>query len=133
MKTISRISLFFLLLMGLAFANVGVQALLSPQGIMDNVGIMLNNTSAISSIRAIYGGMHLVFGLFCFLGAFKMQREALGLVMLYTLGFTSGRLIGIGAEGAPNSFVMTWLVTEIVSCLIAGGLLWGLHTKKLHL
>lgn len=119
MKTIHRISLFFLLLMGLAFANVGVQALSNPQSVMDNVSIVLNNSSASSSIRAIYGGMHLVFGLFCFFGAFKMRREALGLVFLYCSGFIIGRLIGIGIDGSPNSFVMTWLATEIVSGVIA--------------
>jgi hypothetical protein len=125
MKTVNRISLFFLVLMGLAFANVGIQALVNPQSVMDNVSIVLNNTSAFSSIRAIYGGMHLVFGLFCFWGAFKMQKEALGLVILYTLGFVAGRLVGVGIDGAPNSFVITWLITESASCLIAIGLLKG--------
>ncbi len=37
---------------------------------MDNVGIALNNASAESSMRAVYGGMHLVFGLFLHLWNF---------------------------------------------------------------
>ncbi|TAD97891.1 MAG: DUF4345 domain-containing protein [Bacteroidetes bacterium] len=123
MKTINRVALFFLLLMGLAFANVGVQAIGNPQSVMDNVGVVLNNNSALSSIRAIYGGMHLFFGLFCVFGAFKMQKEALILLVLYTFGFVVGRLVGIAIDGLPNEFVTTWLITETVSCIMASVLL----------
>jgi len=119
MNTINKISLGFLALMGLAFAKVGIEALLDPQAVLANVGIELNNSSAHSSMRAVYGGMHLVFGLFCFYGAFKARAQALGLVALYTTGFVLGRLSGIAVDGAPNAFVTQWLVTETVSLGIA--------------
>ncbi|HEY3429582.1 MAG TPA: DUF4345 family protein, partial [Cyclobacteriaceae bacterium] len=52
-------------------------------------------------------------------GIFKQSEAALGLVMLYTLGFIVGRVSGIVVDGEPNEFVYTWLITEIVSFLIA--------------
>lgn len=126
MKTY-RISQFFLALMGLAFCKTGVEALVDPQAVMNNVGIVLDNASAESSMRAVYGGMHLVFGLFCVLGIVKYTQHALLLVALYTLGFTIGRLSAIFVGGTPNVFVMTWMITEIVCGVVAGFLLMRLQ------
>ena len=119
-----RISQVFLAFMGLAFCKTGVESLLDPQAVMDNVGIVLNNTSAESSMRAVYGGMHLVFGLFCIYGIFASMQSALTLVVLYTLGFTIGRVSGILVTGMPNSFVFTWLMTEVVCGVVASTLLF---------
>ena len=110
-----RFSQIFLGLMGLAFCKVGIEALIDPQAVLAQVGITLNNASALSSMRAVYGGMHLVFGLFCFLGIIKNPEGPLLLVLLYTIGFTIGRVSGIIIDGSPNAFVLTWLITEIVS------------------
>lgn len=123
MKTIQKVQTGFLLLMAAAFINTGLQALFSPQNVLAQVGIELNNSSALSSMRAVYGGMHLVFGLFCAFGGFKMRKEALGLVLLYTTGFTIGRLTGIAIDGAPNEFVTTWLLTEAFSLAVSATLL----------
>ena len=106
-------------LLGLAFAKTGIETLINPQAVLDQVGIVLTNTSALSSMRAVYGGMHLVFGLFCLYGIFRNQAAALTLVILYTAGFTLGRLSGILVDGPPNSFVITWLFTEIASGALA--------------
>ncbi|RYG48518.1 MAG: DUF4345 domain-containing protein [Chitinophagaceae bacterium] len=76
MKTIQKVQTGFLLLMAAAFINTGLQALFSPQDVLAQVGIELNNSSALNSMRAVYGGMHLVFGLFCAFGGFKMRKEA---------------------------------------------------------
>lgn len=130
MKAIKISATVFLALMGLAFAKVGIEALTNPQAVLANVGIELNNSSALSSMRAVYGGMHFVFGLFCFWGAYKMRREALGLVTLYTIGFVVGRLSGVVADGAPNAFVSQWLVTESISLAIAAFLLFKLRKQE---
>jgi hypothetical protein len=68
---LERITQVFLALMGLAFCKAGLEAMLAPQSVLSNVGIELTNASALSSMRAVYGGMHFVFGLFCFWGIFK--------------------------------------------------------------
>jgi len=118
----------FLGLMAVAFCKVGVEALIDPQAVVSAVGIVLDNNSALSSIRAVYGGMHLVFGLFCAWGIFRELKLPLTLIVLYTGGFLIGRISGMIIDGAPNAFVNTWLVTETVSLAIASLLLWVLKT-----
>jgi len=118
-------------LLGLAFAKTGIETLIDPQAVLDQVGITLDNASALSSMRAVYGGMHLVFGLFCLSGIFRNQAAALTLVILYTAGFTLGRLSGILADGPPNSFVITWLFTEIASgALATWALIMVIHESR---
>jgi hypothetical protein len=124
-----RVTQVFLGLMGLAFCKVGLEALASPQAVLSNVGITLDNISALSSMRAVYGGMHLVFGIFCLRGIFKNIQSPLQLVALYTAGFVVGRLSGIILDGAPNSFVMTWLFTEAFSLVVSVSLLYLLQKK----
>lgn len=114
----------FLALMALAFCKVGIEALVNPQAVLDAVGISLTNPSAFSSMRAVYGGMHLIFGLFCLYGIFRDSRTALTLIVLYTTGFAIGRISGLLVEGMPNEFVNTWLITEVFSGLLAGGFLY---------
>jgi hypothetical protein len=124
-----RLSQIFLGLMGLAFCKVGLEALIDPHAVLANVGITLDNESALSSMRAVYGGMHLVFGLFCFWGILKNQQLPLVLVLLYTIGFVLGRVSGILVDGAPNQFVITWLMTEIISGAFAATLLFFLKSE----
>lgn len=128
MKTL-RISQIFLGLMALAFCKTGIETLIDPQAVMNNVGIVLDNSSAESSMRAVYGGMHLVFGLFCVYGIFVNASAALTLIVLYTAGFTIGRVSGILVSGAPNTFVVTWLITEVVCGVIAGFLVFRRYAR----
>ncbi len=112
----------FLVLIGLAFLNVAIQALLNPQAVMGNVGISLDNPSALNSIRAYYGGVNLFFGLFLAYSAFRGQATGLILSILYSGGFVVGRLLSLSLDGQPNGFVTQWLFVEsfvlIVSLLL---------------
>ena len=126
---IKRIAQVFLGLMALAFCKTGIEALVNPQAVLANVGIDLNNPAALSSMRAVYGGMHLVFGLFCAWGLLKNQSAALLLVTLYTAGFVTGRLASWMADGAPNEFVITWLGTEVFSLVVCVCLLFLIRKK----
>ena len=126
----NRITQVFLGLMGLAFCKTGIGSLIDPQSVMDNVGIVLNNSSADSSMRAVYGGMHLVFGLFCIYGIFSNAKTALLLVALYTAGFTTGRISGIIVDGMPNQFVITWLITEIMCGSVAVWLIFRHYARQ---
>lgn len=128
MKTI-RATQIFLALMGLAFCKVGIETFINPQAVLDSVGIELNNPSALSSMRSVYGGLHFTFGLFCFYAIWKDHATALKLLSLYTTGFVIGRISGILVDGMPNEFVSTWLITETISGLISVGLLY-LNTRK---
>jgi hypothetical protein len=119
MKTLDKVITGFLIFVGLAFINVAVQAIISPQAVFDNVGVTLGNISALNSIRANYGFVNLTLGLFMVYGAFKMRKEALLFASLFCWGFVIGRLYSIAVEGMPNGFVTQWLVTEIVLGIVA--------------
>jgi hypothetical protein len=122
--TTKRISQFFLALMALAFCKVGLEALFTPHTVLANVGITLDNTSALSSMRAVYGGLHLAFGIFCLWGLFKKVSAPLILIALYTTGFVIGRVTSIIMDGIPNEFVITWLFTELFSLIVSVTLLY---------
>ncbi len=130
MRKIEIITTAFLVLVGLAFLNVAVQAMIDPQSVMDFVNVELDNISARNSIRAFYGGVNLFFALFIIYGAFKMKREGLILMTLYGGGFVFGRLYSILLEGNPSSFIWTWLGVEGVLTLVSLFLLYQLKAKK---
>ena len=128
MKTIQTFTTVFLVLVGLAFLNIAVQAFIDPQSVMDFVDVQLNNVSARNSTRAYYGGVNLTFALFLIYGAFRMKREALILAALYGGGFVLGRLYSILLEGTPSSFIFTWLTIESVLTLVALTLLYKIKS-----
>lgn len=119
------ITKIFLIVVALPTLMVGVQAFFDPQAIMDNVDVILGNPSGKSSTRAIYGGMHLMFGAYFIYGAFKAQREALLILALYSTGFAIGRFYSLAVDGSPNAFISTWIWVESALALIS----WGLMTK----
>lgn len=119
------ITKIFLIVVALPTLLVGVQAFFDPQAIMDNVDVILGNPSGKSSTRAIYGGMHLMFGAYFIYGAFKAQREALLILALYSTGFAIGRFYSLAVDGSPNAFISTWIWVETTLALIS----WGLMTK----
>ena len=119
------ITKIFLILVALPTLMVGIQAFFDPQAIMDNVDVILGNPSGKSSTRAIYGGMHLMFGAYFIYGAFKAQREALLILALYATGFAIGRFYSLAVDGSPNAFISTWIWVETTLALIS----WGLMTR----
>jgi Domain of unknown function (DUF4345) len=114
----------FLCLLGLATLNIAVKAMIDPQAIFDLVDVTLGNTTARNSVRALYGGVNVAFGLYWLYAAFRAQQTGLVLALLYTGGFAVGRLLSIFMDGMPGSFAMQWLVTESVFAVVAAALLW---------
>ena len=130
MKLNLMITRFFLILLALATLNIAVQAILDPQTIFDNVQVQLGNLSARNSVRALYGGVNLAFGLFWIYAAFRQQNTGLLLALLYTGGFALGRILSILLDGMPGAFAMQWLLTEAVFAVLAAGLLYWNGTKS---
>lgn len=131
MNTVNVVVKVFLIVVGLAFLNVAVQAFIDPQTVMDFVSVKLENINARNSTRAYYGGVNLIFALFFIYGAFNMKREALLLASLYGGGFVLGRLYSIFTEGQPNSFILTWLTIETVMTIVSMTLLFLLKKRSL--
>ncbi|HPH86910.1 MAG TPA: DUF4345 domain-containing protein [Chitinophagales bacterium] len=131
MQKTNKISLVFLVIVGLAFLSIAIPAFINPQSIMDNVQVTLGNTSALNSVRAMYGGVNLFFGLYILYAAFKKQETGLILVFLYCAGFMVGRIYSLFAEGNPSQFIITWLCIESTLTILSILLLRKLQKKNL--
>ncbi len=130
MQKTDKFSLVFLVIVGLAFLSIAIPAFINPQSIMDNVQVTLGNTSALNSVRAMYGGVNLFFGLYLIYAAFKKQETGLILVFLYSGGFVAGRIYSLIAEGNASSFIITWLCIESLLTILSILLLRKLQQKK---
>ena len=129
MSTLQKITAVFLAFVGLAFLKTGLEAILDPQTVMDYVQVTLDNASARNSIRSFYGFVNAALGLFMIFGAFRMQREALALSLLYAGSFTMGRLYGLAVDGLASDFIYTWMITEAIVAICSMSLLLARRNK----
>lgn len=100
-----------------------------PSELLAVVGIPLDNPSALSSIRGIYGGLHIAFGAMMLWSLLKNPSVALLFVVIYTGGFTLGRWTAFALDGQPNAFVTTWMFVEPV-CGLVSWFLWSRLQQK---
>ncbi len=112
-----------------AVLMVSVQALVSPQSVMDLVGVKLTNTDALSSIRGVYGGIGLLIFIQLVYLLFKNQKQGLIVVALFGGLYAISRTITIFAEGSLGAFGTQWLMTEALLCVLS--LLLLLVRKKI--
>ncbi len=92
---------------GLITIGFGLVGLLKPGLVMGLVGLETTpaaRATVMGEMRAIYGGMPLVLGVFTLLAAFDpaQHRSRLTLLGLVWLGVCAGRLFSITIDGAPG-------------------------------
>lgn len=108
----------FILFSALSLGYVALLAMLSPQAVMDLVGVKLPNTDSISSIRGVYGGVGVTLVLsLLYLAFFETDR---GLVFITTFwgSYAVSRIITAFADGPLGDFGTTWLYIESFFCLV---------------
>jgi hypothetical protein len=98
---------------------VSIMAFISPQAVMDLVGVQLPNTDAFSSIRGVYGGVGLAIVIMLIYLMAKQPREAIVFLALVWGLYALSRLITIFAEGALGAFGTQWIITETVLFVFA--------------
>ena len=105
----------------LVFIVVGAGFLLLPVQFGQVLEISLPTATARTDVRATYGGLELGLGIFLVLCALRREwiRPGLWALALSTGGFATGRLTALLFEGTISSFMLAFLVTEIVVTLIA--------------
>lgn len=100
----------------LAFLAVGLGHLVAPRAMVEPVNLELRGVNAFNEIRANYGGMHSLMGLFFLSGVFlaKVRRAALAALAVFTSGLVLGRVVSVFADGSPGAFIWLLLAGELV-------------------
>jgi hypothetical protein len=104
---------------------LGLAGLLYPERVMGVLGFVIASpahaSATLGEVRATYGGIFLVMGVYTLLAAFEpgRHRARLLLIGLLWLGAFGGRLLGVFTDGNPG--VAGWLA--LVFELVMGGAL----------
>jgi hypothetical protein len=112
-------------IVGIIILALGLAGLLYPDRIMGVLGFSILNASqasaALGEIRATYGGVFVVMGVYTLLAAMDpaAHRARLLFVGLMWLGACAGRLLGVSLNGNPG--LPGW--AAVVFELLVGGAL----------
>lgn len=117
----TRVAQICLAVAALAFLMVGIGHLVAPLKMVEPVNIQLRGINAFNEIRANYGGMHSLMGIFFLLGAFvpKLRETALITLAIFTSGLVLGRVVSIAIDGVPGTFIWLMLVGELIGAVTA--------------
>jgi|TARA_R110001592_G_scaffold75064_1_gene227455 hypothetical protein len=77
--------------------------------------------TALTDMRATYGGMSVGVGIVLFVLSSKAETIRLGLlaVLLLMVGMGGGRLVGLIIDGAENQIMYVYLALEVVASVAA--------------
>ena len=105
----------------LVFLIVGIGHLVVPLTMVEPMNIQLRGINAFNEIRANYGGMHSLMGIFLLLGVFvpKLREAALVTLAIFTSGLVLGRMVSIAVDGVPGTVIWLMLVGELIGAVIA--------------
>ena len=113
-----RFPVILLRITSVLFIAFGVAFVAFPQDVAELVtdGFPIV-PSAVTDMRATYGGVPLGLGLFVGLCARRTDWLRPGLIvsLLVIACIGMGRLVGIIVDGSPNAFMIVFLSTEVVS------------------
>ena len=101
----------------LLFILFGIGFILAPQFLSQLItGATPSTTSALTDMRATYGGTSFGIGLFFGLCARQPSSLRMGLTasLLILASIAGGRFVGILIDGSPNYFMFVLLVAEIL-------------------
>jgi DMSO reductase anchor subunit len=109
---------------GIVTAIFGVLGLAYPDRVMGMLGLAagseVSRSAVLGEIRAVYGGLFLVLGLWNIYAAWKAAEAKLLLALLGSvwLGLASGRLLGASVEGNPGVASWAFFVVELLCGLV---------------
>lgn len=100
------------------FMAFGLGFAFAPEALADLVaGDAPSVASAVTDMRATYGGVAIGLGLFYGMCARRPEWVRLGLIasLIVVASIGATRLGGIIADGSPNAFMIIFLVAELLS------------------
>lgn len=114
MSQTSKLPRIVLAISALVFLSFGFVCMFWPQAIMGLAHIELSHPSALTEIRAFYGGLELGLGAFLVHCVVNQRHLSTGLwlCVLIMSGIVIGRLIGVATDGTEGLFVYLALGLE---------------------
>jgi len=118
----------------LAYVAIGLAFIFVPERIIGYVGIEAAPGSALTDIRAVYGGLDFGIGAFllhCLLGG--KLRMGLVAATLTLGGLACARILGIIVDGQQDAVTYYLLASEIIGgalCLVGLGLVRHLPSEN---
>lgn len=116
---VARIYIGFSLL---SLLSVSLMALFDPQSVMDLVGVKLENTDALSSIRGVYGGVGITICLSLFYLLILYPEKGAAFLSIFWGAYAFSRLITLVSDGPLGDFGNQWLMIESTMALVGLGL-----------
>jgi hypothetical protein len=123
--TTHRLAQASLFTVAVVFLGLGAMCLFVPTVLRSIVEIEMPTRVAQMEIRGIYGGFFIGTGVFFLLFSLRERWHTAGLVAQASIfgGFVLGRSVGIAIGGAPNAFIASLFIGEILGLGIAIALL----------
>lgn len=114
----------FLFILAAGWIPYGIYCLLFPEALAGIAGIEATKASAVTELRAMYGGMQIAVGLAALLGGLKTIAldKALFVQLIALAGLGSARLVGALASSDWSAYTVGALVVEwlfVVLCIAA--------------
>ncbi|RIW15769.1 DUF4345 domain-containing protein [Algoriphagus lacus] len=125
MKKVNRWVLFTRIYIGfsiLSLLSVSIMALFDPQSVMDLVGVKLENTDALSSIRGVYGGVGITICLSLVYLLILYPEKGAAFLSIFWGAYAFSRLITLVSDGPLGDFGTQWLLIESFLALVGLGL-----------
>jgi hypothetical protein len=119
----STLPLALLWFTAVSFVGFGIGFIVAPGYFADLLtGASPTEPSAITDMRATYGGVAFGVGVFVGICARRAEWVRLGLVVSFLVVASIGaaRLVGIIVDGSPNGFMIVFLGLEIGAAALMG-------------
>lgn len=115
----------FLAAMAIIWLPYGLYCFLDPNALRTMAGLTATTPTALTELRAMYGGLQSAIGALCLAATVRPHLERPALIMLAALlpGLASARLLGLVVDGSWSSYTAMGLAFEITGALLTVALL----------
>ncbi len=122
----------FLGFSALVWLPYGVYCAIQPSFLAAAAGVVASSPTALTEIRAMYGGLEAGIGALCACALFRpaLSRPALLMLCFVCGGLGLTRLGAMGIDASGTAYTFGALALEIPSTLIAGVLVRRSHASE---